>query len=167
MLYFATVETLNLGLIQENATRLFRKPAVLNFSLLKSKLGFSVLQFWLFFKMPFSVFVLRNFVFFSYGIHCSWLIFCILAFGFWLLLKMLMDFRFGIWWSFHFFQFGFRFLFNLSSYYVPPLILNSQGMPDKPNITNITSGKWYIIGILGRSCISTNTQNFELTTWST
>lgn len=73
---------------------------------------------------------------------------------------------FQIWYPMQFLLFSiqFCFLFHLSSYWVPSLIWNSQGMHDKPNITKITSHKWDIIGIHMRSCVSTGTWD---TIWST
>ena len=67
--------------------------------------------------------------FFDFGVHCGLRIFRFLAFGFFLGEKYKRVFGFDIRCGFRFFQldlFGFRFLFDLSGNYAPPLISNSR-----------------------------------------
>ena len=77
-------------------------------------MGFLVLRFWLFFRSVFR-----------FGVHYSLRILRFLTFGFRFSGKILTGNRCG----FRFFQldlFGFRFLFDLSGNYAPPLISNSR-----------------------------------------
>ena len=85
--------------------------------------GISVLQFDYFLDRFFSFFqfLRQKLRFFGFGVHRDLQIFRFLAFGFRFSRKILTGFR-----IFLFDLFGFRFLFDLSGNYAPPLISNSR-----------------------------------------
>ena len=89
-------------------------------------LGFSVLRYWLFFRSVYR-FLCQNTSVSRFGVHCGLQIFRLLAFGFRFSRKILTGFRiwYPMWFRFFLLDiFGFRFLFDLSGNYAPPLISN-------------------------------------------
>ena len=68
-----------------------------------------------------AIFCAKKLGFLGFGVHCGLRIFRFFSIWFWFSRKMLIGFRIFI-----FDLFGFRFLFDLSGNYAPPLISNSS-----------------------------------------
>ena len=90
------------------------------FLFIEGALGFSVLRFWLFFRSVFR-FLCQKTSFSRFWCSLRFTDFPFFSIWFWFSRKILMGFRIFI-----FDLFGFRFLFDLSGNYAPPLISNSS-----------------------------------------
>ena len=86
-------------------------------------MGFSIF----FFEIGFCA-KIKEFRFFGLGIHCGLQNFPFFSIWFSVFVKntCLMGYGFGFRWSFRIVPFGFRFLFDPSGHYAPPVILNSR-----------------------------------------
>ena len=83
--------------------------------------------FYIFFEIGFCA-KIKEFRFFGLGIHCGLQNFPFFSIWFSVFVKntCLMGYGFGFRWSFWIVLFGFRFLFDPSGHYAPPLISNSR-----------------------------------------
>ena len=83
--------------------------------------------FYIFFEIWFCA-KIKEFRFFGLGIHCGLQNFPFFSIWFSVFVKntCLMGYGFGFRWSFWIVLFGFRFLFDPSGHYAPPLISNSR-----------------------------------------